>query len=157
MYALALCILGDSGWAEVVVQDIVFRLWSDSRRYDVTRGDLRRWLLTLVHHAAVDGLRSKRAAVRTRSSGAEPLAFMSAPDADPSEHVWRTLRAEQIRAALARLPIGQREAIELVYFGGLTQAEVAQKTDQPLGTVKTRLRLGARNLRDALIETGIRE
>lgn len=134
-FSLALRILGDVGWAEEVVQDVFYRLWSNPQAYDVTRVDLRRWLLTITHHASVDGLRSKCGTARARNSGPEPLNVLS--------H--------------AELPDAQHEVVELMYFRGLTQAEIARQTGQPLGTVKTRVRLGARKLRDLLIQSGVTE
>lgn len=150
VYALALRILGDAGWAEEVAQDVLLRLWTKPELYDARRGDLRRWLLSVTHHAAIDGLRGRRGTARARDGGPEALNGLAHPSEDPAESAWRTVRAETVRAALSALPDAQREAVELMYYGGLSQAEVAARTGQPLGTVKTRIRLGLRKLRDAL-------
>lgn len=157
VYSLAVRMLRDPGWAEEVVQDVFLGLWREPQRYDPSRGDLRRWLLTVAHHAAVDVLRSRRGTARTRDVGPEPLETLTRGGDDPSESVWRNIRAESVRAAISELPDTQREVIELVYFEGFTQSEVAQNTGQPLGTVKSRLRLGMRKMRDSLAEIGASE
>lgn len=155
-YSLALRMLRDSGWAEEVVQDVFIRLWSNPRMYDPSRGDLRRWLLTVTHHAAVDELRGRRGTARSRNAGPDGLELVSGRD-DPAESTWRNVRAEHVRSALSRLPSTQREVMELVYFRGLTQSETAKHTGLALGTVKSRLRLGLQKLRSSLAEIGAEE
>lgn len=152
VYSLALRMLRDRGWAEEIAQDVFVRLWSNPRMYDAARGDLRRWLLTVTHHAAVDGLRGRRGTAVVRDAGPEGLEFVSQRGEDPADSAWKSLRAESVRAAILDLPSAQREVMELVYFDGLTQAEAAQRTGQPLGTVKSRVRMGLRKLRDSLSE-----
>jgi RNA polymerase sigma-70 factor, ECF subfamily len=98
------------------------------RRCTTPRGDLRRWLLTVTHHAAVDGLRSKRGTAVARDAGPEGLEFVSQRGEDPADSAWRNLQAESVRAAILDLPSAQREAMELIYFHGLTQAETAERT-----------------------------
>ena len=156
-YSLALRILRDPGWAEEVVQDVFVRLWKNPRMYDPSRGDLRRWLLTVTHHMAVDGLRGRRGTARTRDAGPDGLEFVSRMDEDPADSLWRNVRADHVRNALLELPPAQREVMELVYFKGLTQSEAARQTGQPLGTVKSRLRLGLQKLRSSLAEIGATE
>lgn len=155
-YSLALRMLRDPGWAEEIVQDVFLRLWQDPRAYDPSRGSLRRWLLTVTHHAAVDGLRGRRGSARARDAGPGPLESMDHEE-DPADMAWVNLRAERVRAAIAELPPTQREVIELVYFGGWSQSEVAKNTGQPLGTVKSRLRMGMKKLRASLLGTGAAE
>ncbi len=149
-YSLALRILRDPGWAEEVSQDVFLRLWTKPELYDPTRGELRRWLLSVAHHAAIDGLRGRRGTARAHDGGSAPLDGLAEPGIDPAESAWRHLRAETVRAALTLLPAAQREAVELVYYRGLSQSEVAEHTGQPLGTVKTRIRLGLNKLKQAL-------
>ncbi len=156
-YSLALRVLRDPGWAEEVVQDVFVRLWKDPRMYDPSRGELRRWLLTVTHHLAVDGLRGRRGTARSRDAGPDGLDFAFRVDEDPADSTWRNVRADHVRRALSELPSAQREVIELVYFGGLTQVETARHTGQPLGTVKSRLRLGLQKLRGSLAEIGATE
>lgn len=157
VYSLALRMLRDPGWAEEVAQDVFLRLWRNPRLYDPSRGELRRWLLTVAHNAAVDGLRGRRGTARTRDAGPEPLEGVVHGEEDPADRVWKNLRAERVRDALSELPPVQREVMELVYFEGMTQAETAQHTGQPLGTVKSRLRLGMNKMRASLSETGALE
>lgn len=156
-YSLALRMLRDPGWAEEVVQDVFVGLWREPHMYDPSRGGLRSWLLTVTHHAAVDGLRGRRGTARIRDVGPAALDRMVHTGEDPAERAWRNVRAEHVRKALSELPPAQREAMELVYFGGLTQAETAEQTGQPLGTVKSRLRLGLKKMRDSLAEIGATE
>ena len=154
LYSLAFRILRDPGWAEEVVQDVFVRLWSSPQKYDPTRGGLRPWLLTVTHHAAVDGLRGRRGTASAREAGPEGLQFMAHKDEDPSDSAWDSLRSDTVRDALLQLPTEQREVMEMVYFGGLTQRETAERTGQPLGTVKSRLRLGMQKLRGSLAGIG---
>jgi len=156
-YSLALRMLRDPGWAEEVVQDVFVRLWREPHMYNPARGGLRSWLLTVTHHAAVDGLRGRRGTARTRDAGPATLDHMVQAGEDPAERAWSNVRAEHVREALSELPPAQREAMELVYFRGLTQAETAEQTGQPLGTVKSRLRLGLKKMRDSLAEIGVTE
>lgn len=157
VYSLALRILGDPGWAEEVAQDVLLRLWTKPQLYDATRGDLRRWLLSITHHAAVDGLRGRRGTARARDGGPEPLDDMAQEGQSPEDLAWAHLQAESIRTALLTLPQAQREAVELVYYRGLSQSEVASQTGQPLGTIKTRIRLGLQKLREALDRNSVTE
>ena len=156
-YSLALRMLRDPGWAEEVVQDVFLRLWRNPAAYDATRGDLRRWLLSVAHHAAVDGLRGRRGSARSRDAGPGPLEGMGREEEDPADAAWANLRAERVRAAISQLPPTQREVIELAYFGGWSQSEIAKNTGQPLGTVKSRLRMGMKKLRASLDDTGAAE
>lgn len=157
VYSLALRILGDPGWAEEVAQDVLLRLWTKPQLYDAARGDLRRWLLSITHHAAVDGLRGRRGTARARDGGPEPLDDMAQEGQSPEDLAWAHLQAESIRTALLTLPQPQREAVELVYYRGLSQSEVASQTGQPLGTIKTRIRLGLQKLREALDRNSVTE
>ncbi|MDQ3856394.1 MAG: sigma-70 family RNA polymerase sigma factor [Chloroflexota bacterium] len=153
-YSLALRILGDPGWAEEVVQDVLLRLWRRPEMFDPARGDLRRWLLRVTHNAAIAGLRGRRGTARARDSGPEELAVLPHRGDDPAEAAWKSLQAEAVRAALAELPSAQRQAVELAYYEGLTQIEIAERTGEPLGTIKTRIRLGLGKLRAMLEQTG---
>jgi RNA polymerase sigma-70 factor (ECF subfamily) len=152
IYSLALRILGDATEAEDVVQDVFSQAWRQAARYSASRGAVGAWLLTLARSRAIDRLRARR----SRPAGAtDDRAVGQVVDAAPtvdaqvlsSEHVAR------VRAALDELPMLQRAAIELAYFEGLTHAEIAARLEQPLGTVKTRIRLAMLKLRDALAGT----
>ncbi len=154
-YSLALRMLGDPGWAEEVVQDVLLRLWRKPELFDPARGDLRKWLLTMTHHAAVDGLRGRRGTARSFDAGPDALDLLPVQDDDPADSAWRSLQAESVRRALASLPREQREVLELAYYLGLSQAEISRRTGQPLGTVKTRTRLALSKLRDSLRQAGV--
>jgi RNA polymerase sigma-70 factor, ECF subfamily len=149
-YGLALHMLGDPGWAEEVVQDVLLRLWRQPERYDRARGSLQTWLLRITHNAAVDALRGRHGTARAMDGGAAALDALSADGPDPFACAWDGARAAVVRRALTALPAEQREVVELAYYGGLSQAEIATRTGRPLGTIKTRMRLAFYKLRDVL-------
>ena len=145
---LARRVVGDSGVAEEVVQDAFVAAWRRAATYHSDRGEPRSWLLSIVHHRAIDRLRSG-AADRIARVDVE-LAAALAPAEDALAPLWTRLDRVEIVDALGTLPCEQREAIELAFFGGLTHVEVAERTGQPLGTVKGRIRLGLARLRTLL-------
>jgi RNA polymerase sigma-70 factor (ECF subfamily) len=152
IYSLALRILGDTTEAEDIVQDVFSQAWRQAARYNASRGAVGAWLLTLARSRAIDRLRARRSRpVSATDDRAVGQVVDAAPPIDSqvlsSEHVAR------VRAALDELPMLQRAAIELAYFEGLTHAEIAARLEQPLGTVKTRIRLAMLKLRDALAGT----
>lgn len=147
-YAIALRITADPGTAEDVVQDAFLGAWRNAARYAGSRGSVKTWLLSIVHHRAIDAVRRRRpTAALAETSDPVPTA-LSLPDIWPE--VADNLDRAVIAAALDSLSTVQREAIELAYFGGLTQQEIAERTGAPLGTVKSRVRLGLLALRRAL-------
>ena len=148
-YALALRITAETGLAEDVVQDSFLGVWRNAARYAEFKGSVRGWLLAIVRHRAIDALRRRRAGVALGddADAALPIA-LAIPD--PWPEVAGRLEAEQVRRALTSLPPAQREVIELAYFEGLTQREIADRTNAPLGTVKSRMRLGLLGLREQL-------
>jgi RNA polymerase sigma factor (sigma-70 family) len=151
-YSVALRITNDAAVAEDVVQDGFVGAWRNASRYAEVRGSVKTWLLAIVHHGAIDALRRRRPASELPDREAAPAATLTLPDVWP-EVAGRLLRLE-ILAALRTLSDVQREAIELAYFGGLTQQEIAKKTGSPLGTVKSRMRLGLLVMRRALLGAG---
>ena len=154
-YALALRITTETGLAEDVVQDSFLGLWRNAGRYAEDKGSVRGWLLAIVRHRAIDSMRRRKNGVAIADETEEPLpAALTIPDIWPE--VAGRLDAEQVRHALAKLPEAQREAIELAYFDGLTQREIATKTGAPLGTVKSRMRLGLVSLRRELTDVADR-
>jgi len=147
-YALALRITGDPATAEDVVQDAFIGAWRNAARYEPGRGSVKTWLLSIVHHRAIDATRRRRPTAELPDGEGPAPTALTLPD------VWAEvagrLDREAVVAALATLSDVQREALELGYFGGLTQQEIATRTGTPLGTVKSRMRLGLMALRRSL-------
>jgi RNA polymerase sigma-70 factor (ECF subfamily) len=152
-YSIALRITADASLAEDVVQDAFLGAWRNAARYVEGKGSVKTWLLSIVHHRAVDAVRRRRPTTELPEPESTPPASLTLPDIWPE--VAGNLDRDAIASALATLSDVQREAIELAYFGGLTQQEIAAKTGTPLGTVKSRIRLGLLALRRALVgDTG---
>ncbi|GIU88423.1 MAG: RNA polymerase sigma factor SigK [Acidimicrobiia bacterium] len=150
--SLARRVLGDRTLAEEVVQEVFVRTWREPQRYDPGRGSLRSFLLAQVHGRAVDLLRAENA----RRAREERDARRDArPGLDLEREVVQLAESEAIRTALRTLSDGERQAIELAYFGGHTYREVAVLLEQPEGTVKSRIRSGLLRLRAALIDAGV--
>lgn len=150
VFGLALRILSDAADAEEVTLDVFSQAWRQSSRFDPARGDVVSWLLTLSHSRAIDRLRS-RAGARKREEALDTVAESPAAGDDPEKTSFLAQRARAVRRALAALSTEQREVIELAYFEGLTHVEIADLLRQPLGTVKSRIRLGMTKLRDVLM------
>jgi RNA polymerase sigma-70 factor (ECF subfamily) len=148
-YSIALRITGDASAAEDVVQEAFLGAWRNAGRYAEARGSVKTWLLSIVHHRAVDAVRRRRPTVELPEREDASPAPLTLPDIWPE--VAQGLDRDTIRAALAGLPDVQREAIQLAYFGGLTQQEIAARTGTPLGTVKSRVRLGLLAMRRTLV------
>jgi RNA polymerase sigma-70 factor (ECF subfamily) len=140
--------------AEEVVQEVFLRLWRAPERFDAGRGSMRSFLFANVHGRSVDLVRAEAA----RRAREERDAFRSPTiDDDLERAVMDLSEGEAVRRALAMLSEGERQAIELAYFGGHTYKEVAVLLEQPEGTVKSRIRSGLLRLRAALIELGVSE
>jgi RNA polymerase sigma factor (sigma-70 family) len=148
-YGLAYKILQDASLAEDAVQEAFLQVWRGAGSYRPERAKASTWLLTFVHRRAVDLVRREERR-RTLPEVEDPKS--SGPGAD--EAVVARSRREIVQDALRRLPAEQREAIELAYYGGLTQSELAEKLGQPLGTIKSRMFTGLQRLRVLLAESG---
>lgn len=148
IFAVALRITADGAVAEEVLQDVIHAVWRTADGF-IPTGSLSAWLIGVARHRAIDTTRARGFRAREREQGLEALAHCVVEDLT-EERVERRLAGERVRAALGALPRPQREALELAYYGGLTQAEIATRLDAPLGTVKTRLRLGLSQLRRQL-------
>jgi RNA polymerase sigma-70 factor, ECF subfamily len=151
-YSIAFRITNDTAVAQDVVQDGFVGAWRNAAHYVEGRGSVKTWLLAIVHHRAIDALRRRRLASDLPPRDDSAAASPTLPDVWP-EVAGRLLRLE-ILAALRTLSDVQREAIELAYFGGLTQQEIAKKTGTAMGTVKSRMRLGLLAMRRALLGAG---
>jgi RNA polymerase sigma-70 factor, ECF subfamily len=155
LYTVAYRVLGDAARAQDVVQDVFMRLWTRPTRFDASRGDLGPYLRLMARSRALDLWREGQAAGRA-SDRVRDLVAVEGPGRDaedrPEVQVARDEERTRVRTALTDLPIAQREALVLAYWGGLTADEIAQRTDTPLGTAKSRIRLGLARLRGALAE-----
>lgn len=149
---LARRFVDDQAQAEEVVQEVFLRLWNDSGRYEPDRGALRSFLLAHAHGRSIDLMRAEGA--RRRREEREARSAVSF-DYDLDRAVLDLAMAEQVRAALLRLPSGERHAIELAYFGRHSYREVAIRLGVPEGTVKSRIRSGLRRLRGDLVAHGV--
>ncbi|GIW05736.1 MAG: RNA polymerase [Dehalococcoidia bacterium] len=152
VFSLALKMLGEVTAAEEVVQEVFLKLWRSPERFVAGRGKFRSWLLGVTHHRAVDELRSRRSDTSRRVAGDAEAETLRIPDGgpDPAEVAWLGVQHDIVQRALDTLPPEQREVIDLAYFKGLTHSEIAAALGEPLGTVKTRLRLAIQKLRSAL-------
>jgi RNA polymerase sigma factor (sigma-70 family) len=147
-YGLALRVLRDEKLAEDAVQEAFLAAWRNADRFMPERGRAGTWLLTLVHRRAVDLVRREdRRRAEPLREGFEPAAAESAED-----DAWLRIERERVQLALKRLPDQQREALELAYYGGFTQSELAERLGEPVGTIKSRMFTGLARLRELLAE-----
>lgn len=145
VYALARRILGDASEAQDVVQEVFSQAWQTADRYDHDRASVAGWLLMITRTRAIDRIRAKRS--RPDRGGYAMPDHLRTTDMPPSERIVAAEEATRVRDALLALPDAQRTALELAYFEGLTQSEIAAKLAEPLGTVKTRIRTALTALR----------
>lgn len=152
LYGSALHILHDSAEAQDVVHDAFVTLWEKAGSFDATRGSAFSWAVTLVRNRAIDRvrMRRRRAELLTASAPSDLGYNETSTAASGSESAVREDEAHAVRAAVATLPKEQQRALELAFFSGLTQEEIARKLSEPLGTVKARIRRGLLKLRDSL-------
>jgi RNA polymerase sigma-70 factor (ECF subfamily) len=151
VFSLAIAIVGDRPTAEEVTLDVFVRVWQKAGTYRAEQAKVNTWLTHIARHHAIDVLRHRNVrpdhlALAWDELGSQGKSLQE----DPQEAVEVSLRRKRVQAALARLPADQREALLLAYFGGHTQRQIAEMLDQPLGTIKTRLRLALQKLRDFL-------
>ncbi|MDQ3236633.1 MAG: sigma-70 family RNA polymerase sigma factor [Actinomycetota bacterium] len=145
-YSLAYRMMGEKQSAEDLVQEVFLKVWRNSASYRTERGSVRTWVLSIVHNRGVDQLRSTASRRRTQDK-----VQAAAPKSQPSEaftETWRNSQRDQVRDALKTLPDEQLKILELAYFSGYTHVEIAGLLDLPLGTVKGRMRLGLRKVKD---------
>ena len=140
VYSVALRVLQDTGAAEDVLQDIFMQLWRNPGAFDASRGNMAAWLAVIARHRAIDALRRRRP-----ENDIEDVIIFVEPDL--AGEADRSRAMDKVRGALQTMPSPQRSALEMAYFEGLTHAEIAEKTGEPLGTIKTRIRTGLLSLR----------
>ena len=150
-FSLAYRICGQRPLAEDVLQEAMVAVWRSAGRYDSRRGSVRTWILTMVHNRAIDGIRRRSVAERGRADGEGLTERVPARERTEAE-VLRREQAGIVAAALATLSSDQRRVIELAYFGGMTHVEISALLGMPVGTVKSRMRLGLAKLRLELAE-----
>ncbi len=152
LYTLAMRILGNHEEAAELLQDVYLEIWRKVSRYDVGRGTPVAWLVTLTRSRAIDRLRARAARGYLTTNSLEPGTAEQVADLGPNP--FETQADQELRIAIgmamAGLPLAQQQAIELAYYEGLSHAEIAARLNQPLGTVKTRIKLGMSKLRDNL-------
>ena len=158
LYSLAYRMVADHQIAEDLIQEAFLSVWRRSTSFSPQAGAARSWLISILHHRAIDHLRR----VRRRSSMQEaPLEEIELDEttavSDVWDEAWRSVQSTKVRAALMKIPTEQRMVIELAYFQGWTHSEIAEGTQTPLGTVKARMRLGLNHLKRALLEVGMDE
>jgi RNA polymerase sigma-70 factor (ECF subfamily) len=150
VYAVALRVLTNEADAEEVTLDVYTQVWRTASGYDPARGSVTAWLITMARSRSIDKLRSRA----TRAGLEEPLVAasveFSSGAADPEKHTLISQQRGRILSALQTLTAEQRQALELAYFSGLSHSELASRLGQPLGTVKTRIRLGMMKMRELL-------
>ena len=151
-YGLALRVVRDPGLAEDAVQESFLAVWRSAGRFVAERAKASTWILTLVHRRAVDVVRREQPR-RADALDTAPVATAETTE----EEAWLRLRRTRVQEALRQLPDKQREAIELAYYGGFTQSELADRLGEPLGTIKSRMFVGLARLRELLVEPGLEE
>lgn len=143
VYSVALRVLGETSAAEDILQDIFMQLWRNPGGFDSQRGSLGPWLSVIARNRSIDAVRKRRP-----ERDIEEIAVAVHPDM--AGHAERSRAMDKVRTALGAMPAVQRDALEMAYFEGLTHTEIAAKTGEPLGTVKTRIRSGLLALRKVL-------
>jgi RNA polymerase sigma-70 factor (ECF subfamily) len=143
VYSVALRVLGDTGAAEDVLQEVFLQLWRNPGVFDSNRGSLGAWLAVIARNRAIDGL-------RRRKPETDPADVIISVEVDLEGETERRRMLEKVREVVNALPAEQRGVLEMAFFEGLTHTEIAAKTGQPLGTIKTRIRSGLLSLRKAL-------
>ena len=140
VYSVALRVLGDTGGAEDVLQEVFMQLWRNPGVFDSTRGNLGAWLAVIARNRAID-------VIRKRHPETDIADVIVSVEPDMAGDAERARAMEKVRGALGDMPAAQRSALEMAYFEGLTHTEIAAKTGEPLGTIKTRIRSGLLALR----------
>lgn len=141
--------------AEEVLLDVYMKAWKYAARYASQRGSVQAWLMIMARNAAIDRIRQKRAQPRTLAFELENTPDPQSTEASPEEQTAEGERRRQVQIVLKDLPAEQRQVLDLAFFGGLTHTELAERLQQPLGTIKSRMRMGLIRLRGLIQEPGI--
>ncbi|OAB45742.1 RNA polymerase sigma factor [Paenibacillus antarcticus] len=157
VYSFAYRIVNDAMAAEEVVQELFLRIWNHGERYEVTQGKLTTWMFVITRNIAVDMLRRKSVRAKETPIETEVLQQFTDETSDTELEVQRRAESDEVKQALNVLNEEQKHVIEWIYFEGLTQQEVADRHDIPLGTVKSRVRLAMKQLKRRLTNAGRRE
>lgn len=157
VYSFAYRIVKDSMAAEEVMQELFMRIWKNPEQYDSAKGKLSTWMFTVTRNIAIDQLRKKNTRPPQQSADAEELQQLRDTGAMTEDMVEMLLAGEQVREALQELSRDQQQVMDLIYYQGLTQQEVAYHVAVPLGTVKSRVRLAMKQLQKRLIHWGRRD
>jgi RNA polymerase sigma-70 factor (ECF subfamily) len=153
VYSVALNTLSDPGRAEEVTQDVFIRVWEKASTYDANQGRVVSWLTSIARHRSIDLFRQSRSQGETTAVSWQEFEFLDPPDGQNVEwEVDLTQRQQRVQRAVAQLPSEQKLALGMAFFQGMTHPEIAAALQEPLGTVKTRIRLGMQKLRDLLEE-----
>ena len=142
VYSVALRVLGDTGAAEDVLQEVFMQLWRNPGLFDSSRGNLAPWLAVIARNRAIDAIRKRRPETDIED-------VVVSVDADLAGEADRSIAMGKVRSVLSAMPAAQRSALEMAYFEGLSHSEISAKTGEPLGTIKTRIRTGLLALRRA--------
>ena len=150
LFALAVRILNDPVGSEEVTQDVFMSVWRRGASYTSKKGKFTTWLFSIAHNRTIDELRKRRRDRSRENDDIEDHYDLKSSDISPADAAVASSEFAKVKAAMEKLPEEQKSVVELSYFKGLTQTEIATKTGQPLGTVKTRMRLALKKLRTAL-------
>jgi|SaaInlV_120m_DNA_2_1039728.scaffolds.fasta_scaffold06929_4 RNA polymerase sigma-70 factor (ECF subfamily) len=150
VFALAVRMLNDPVGSEEVTQDVFMSVWRRGASYTSKKGKFTTWLFSIAHNRTIDELRKRKRDRSRENTDIDDHLNIQSSDISPADAAVAQSEYLQIRAAMEKLPVEQKHVVDLSYFKGLTQTEIAMKTGQPLGTVKTRMRLALKKLRTAL-------
>lgn len=150
LYSLAYRMLGDAGEAQDLTQDIFLQLWRTAAGYEPGRGSVFSWAATLTRNRAIDRIRMRRRRSELLAQAAPDLQPATLAESDSAGSLWLQEKTAAVRTALAEISPDQQQAIELAFFGGLTQQEIAARLNEPLGTIKARIRRGLLRLKERL-------
>ncbi|MCI0549618.1 MAG: sigma-70 family RNA polymerase sigma factor [Anaerolineae bacterium] len=152
VFSVAAAIVGDLSVAEEITLDVFVQVWKHAGTYQPDRAKVSTWLIAITRHHAIDILRWQKSRPDTNSLNLDGMSLQDGPAHSPEENMELTMQREQVREALSQLPEEQREALVLAYFKGYTQSQISEELGQPLGTIKTRIRLAMQKLRKLLVE-----